>query len=537
MIAVAISITVLILVSYSAFNIRKVLIKDSKKELQFATSNFAQNIELKIELALSEINTMGYAYTALVRNDTVDTDREVVNDIIKEILHKSTIFNATGTVWEPDAFDGKDHVYANLERYDETGRIISSWNLDKNGKYEYAKMDGFYNLGIYKLLKKNKKEIILEPGINDYDGKKVLKISFISPILLDENFLGMIGADMSIDFIQENAVELKKQLFNGEANILVLSQNGKIAADTKNVDSLGTTIADIDLNEKSEIIEDQEFITSYHIIKFGKAEIPWQVIVNVPKSVILSQANKTMYAQLLIGFILLVLTILITIIIVNRMLKPLQDLSENVGVLNEGKLQLINSRERNDEIALVSKSFNTVILKLKDVIVSIKTGAKKTATNSSKISEISHHIAKGANAQAATTEEVSSSIEEITASINQTTKNTEITNSYANELVTGINELGHSMEASIQAMREIIEKISVIGDIAKRTNLLALNAAVEAARAGSHGKGFGVVAAEVKKLAQNAQDAADEIDKISAGNINIAVESGKKVNEIIPKIE
>ncbi len=536
MIAISILVTVLILVSYSAIFIRNTLVNNSKKELDFAVNNYSKNIKLNIELGLSEINTMGYAYSALVRSDSLQTDREVVDDIIKEILHKSDIFNATGTVWEPNAFDGNDYKYANNKKYDATGRIISSWSLDDDGKYYFYKMDDFYNSDIYKTLKKTKKEILLDP--RKIDSKdNTLKISFISPIILDTTFLGMIGADMSIDFVQANAIKLKKKLFNGTADILVLSQNGYIAANTKNIDSLGSYFPDYKFFDKSKIIEKKDSIEIYNIINIGKTSVPWQVKVSVPKTAVLGKANETMITQLAIGIVLIIITILIAVTIITRMLKPLKTLSNNVAVLNEGKLQLIDNLKGKDEIAIVSKSFNTVIEKLKEVIDSIKEGANKTAVNSSEITDISHTISNGANAQAATTEQVSSSIEEITASINQTTTNTKTTSSYANDLVVGINELSNSMNKSIVAMQEIIEKISIIGNIAQRTNMLALNAAVEAARAGEHGKGFGVVAAEVKNLAQNAQDAAEEIDKISAENVKIALQSGKNLEDIIPKIK
>jgi methyl-accepting chemotaxis protein len=86
-------------------------------------------------------------------------------------------------------------------------------------------------------------------------------------------------------------------------------------------------------------------------------------------------------------------------------------------------------------------------------------------------------------------------------------------------------------------MKTIAEKISIISDIAEKTDLLAINAAIEAARAGEHGEGFAVVATEVRKLAEQSQRAAVEINNVSKNSVSIAEESGKQLEKIVPNIE
>jgi methyl-accepting chemotaxis protein len=127
-------------------------------------------------------------------------------------------------------------------------------------------------------------------------------------------------------------------------------------------------------------------------------------------------------------------------------------------------------------------------------------------------------------------------MEEMAANIQQNTENAQQTEKIALNAAEAINKVNEASEQTLRYMQDIADKVSIIGEIARQTNILALNAAVEAARAGEHGKGFAVVAAEVRKLAERSQVSAVEIDSLTKNSVRATEESGKLLAAIAPEI-
>jgi len=251
--------------------------------------------------------------------------------------------------------------------------------------------------------------------------------------------------------------------------------------------------------------------------------------------------------------IVVVLTVIIslaiavtTFFIIAGIKAPLSILTKALSDAGNGDLTLsslsleessaLRNTKRNDEIGIMSRSFNDMIANFTKTLHTVSASANSMKQGCEQISATSQSVSAGASEQAASTEEMSATMEEMASNIKQNAENAMKTGKIAAKTSSDTKTGSEAVNNAMLAVKEIAEKITIIGDIASQTNLLALNAAIEAARAGEAGKGFAVVASEVRKLAERSSSAAGEITELSTKTIGMAEKANTVIGEIVPNI-
>ncbi len=537
-------------VGYISFRLSEISYSDAVQIVKGSTREYSNKISDDLNGIMESARTMRNVFGANKNFDPARRD-EFFNQVMYSNLEKHPNFLSVGLYWEIRALD------ASFRK--KNGRIRDiCFRLNNQIKFQKEVVDTTNTelKGLYYQARSRNREMIIDPyyDVVTKGLSGILMTTLFTPIQDQSGqFEGLVGIDISLEQMNKLISEVKP--FQ-ESRSFIIGGNRMIVAHTdqqmtgKNIfqalasDSIsfktGMDQLKVD-NDYSFTYTNHQNKETYFVslkpIMLGNNPTNWVIGIEVPTRVILADARRVLYQAIFAGILGLIFLFILVNFIAGKITAPIIKGVDFVKSFSSGNLNTTLTISQNNEIGDLAESLTLMSARLTSIMSEIIQSSDAIAKGSLELMESSVNLSSGANNQAASSEEISTSMEQMLALIKQNTRNANETEMIAVQAAVGIHAGNEATKALIQSMDNIAQKISVVGEIAKQTNLLAINAAIEASRYGIQGKGFGVVAAEIKKLAERSQMAAKEINELSVYGLLQAKATGEKLMEVIPDIE
>jgi methyl-accepting chemotaxis protein len=502
--------------------------------------------------------------------------REDLSRHIRSAMDNNRSLLGVYVAFEPNALDGKDELFVDQPDLgsNDKGRFSVYWAQDEKQQLVPESMTeevindatpgasgAAYNAW-YTCPKQTHKICLLEPYLDETAGQEILMTSIAFPLIEGGKVIGVLGVDISLSSLQELSSAAHKQLFDGAGHVSIISSKGFLAGHSEDSNLLGKSLeaalngqhaqmlkllAD---NQPQVVTQDGILQVLQPLLPIPEAQ-PWGVLMQVPEATLLgpvakleakmdSMSTQSSLISLAVGLAAVVLGLLLMWLMALGVTRPILHVAAMLKNIASGEGDLTRRLQyaKQDELGELTSWFNRFLDKLQPIIADVKRSVQDARNTADQSSLIANQTSAGMQQQYREVDQLATAFQEMSATAQDVAHNAaqaaEAARTADQASTQGLSVIGQTTSAiellasemnvameEVEGLAVSSEKIGsvleVIRAIAEQTNLLALNAAIEAARAGEAGRGFAVVADEVRNLAKRTQDSVEEIRLVIEG--------------------
>ncbi len=368
-----------VIVIYAVINIAGAAQSAGETQYTSLTQQGAQDMETRINDAMIITQAISDSVMTTQGTSSAKLTRDQVDDQLKAIAEKHPEFVGVYTLWEANAFDGQDTKYAGAAGHDQTGRFMSYYDRNAQGKVQHDPLADYDTLDYYQCPKQTLHPCLTEPYFYDVQGVKVQMASLVIPLLKDGKFLGIVGVDLSLDFLQ--GLSDQSELVSKGGTLMIVTHGGMLAGVSGHKEMVGkelsTAAAIVPVNLQE--IQAGRLLTQlvgsvFRVVvpvQINGVENTWAMVGSIPITVVMAEATRLTSTLPLMALIPAIIGLLLVWIAVRWQIRhPLDVLMASADALASGDYNGIDAQvrtmaqKRSDELGRLSISFISMADKL-----------------------------------------------------------------------------------------------------------------------------------------------------------------------------